>query len=67
MTTVSFGEVPWSFAQAEGEGYPDAAHWRCVHADYWQDSEGRVITDDTPRGVHALPAHDPGVGLICVE
>lgn len=48
VTTVPFGEVPWSFAEAEGEGYSDVAHWRRVHADYWQDSEGRVISDDTP-------------------
>ncbi|WP_406065761.1 ASCH domain-containing protein [Streptomyces sp. NBC_01077] len=48
VTTVPFGEVPRSFAEAEGEGYTDAAHWRRVHAEYWQDSEGRHITDATP-------------------
>ncbi|WP_433417066.1 ASCH domain-containing protein [Microtetraspora malaysiensis] len=47
VATVSFGEVTWEFAQAEGEGYTDIEHWRRAHIRFWQQVEGRHITDDT--------------------
>lgn len=60
VAITPFSEVPWSFAQAEGEGYTDEAHWREVHADFWQNAEGRRITDATPvvcmHFVRTLPA-----------
>ncbi|WP_217510229.1 ASCH domain-containing protein [Streptomyces vilmorinianum] len=48
VTTVPFSEVPWAFAQAEGEGYTDLDHWRRVHLGFWQDTEGRSVDETTP-------------------
>jgi uncharacterized protein YhfF len=44
---VLFGDVPWSFAQAEGEGHVSINEWREVHRHYW-GSEGFPVTDTTP-------------------
>ncbi|TDD53321.1 ASCH domain-containing protein [Saccharopolyspora elongata] len=48
VTTVAFGEVPWEFAEAEGEGYADLDHWRRAHLRYWQETEGRRVDETTP-------------------
>jgi len=44
---TTFGEVPWSFAQAENEGDTSIEEWRDGHRAFWQ-SEGVVVTDATP-------------------
>ncbi len=41
-----FADVPWEFAQAEGEGFTSIEHWRDGHRRYW--SRDTVIDDDTP-------------------
>ncbi|CAB4756913.1 unannotated protein [freshwater metagenome] len=43
---TTFGEVPWEFAQSEGEGHRDLEHWREGHRRFWA-SEGREVHDDT--------------------
>ncbi|QYC39634.1 ASCH domain protein [Nonomuraea coxensis DSM 45129] len=43
---VLFANVPWDFAQAEGEGYTSIENWREVHRDYWS-SQGFDIDDTT--------------------
>ena len=48
VMTVPFSEVPWDFAEAEGEGYTDLAHWRRAHLDFWRDVEGRSVDETTP-------------------
>jgi len=45
-TPCRFGDVPWEFAQAEGEGHTDLDHWRRGHLRFW-GSEGRTVDDDT--------------------
>jgi uncharacterized protein YhfF len=44
---TTFGEVPWSFAQAEHEGDASIEEWREGHRAFWE-SEGVVVTDDLP-------------------
>jgi uncharacterized protein YhfF len=44
---VLFGDVPWSFAQAEGEGHESIEEWRDGHRRYWGD-EGISVSDATP-------------------
>ncbi|MFI5034891.1 MAG: ASCH domain-containing protein [Acidimicrobiales bacterium] len=46
-TLTTFGAVPWSFAQAEGEGDTSIEEWREGHARFWA-GEGLAVTDDTP-------------------
>jgi uncharacterized protein YhfF len=41
-----FADVPWEFADAEGEGFRDLEHWRDGHRQHWA-KEGREIGDDT--------------------
>jgi len=41
-----FAEVPWEFADAEGEGFRDLEHWRDGHRRHWA-KDGRDIGDDT--------------------
>ena len=41
---AAFRDVPWEFAQAEGEGHRDIEHWREGHRRFWTD--------------HGLPVHD---------
>lgn len=43
---MPFAEVPWEFAQAEGEGFRDIGHWREAHRDYWRE-EGYEVDDST--------------------
>jgi uncharacterized protein YhfF len=47
VEVVPFAEVPWEFAQAEGEGHRDLDHWREGHRRFWA-SEGREVGDGTP-------------------
>jgi uncharacterized protein YhfF len=47
VETVPFIEVPWQFAQAEGEGDESLEEWREGHQRFWS-AEGDVIDDQTP-------------------
>lgn len=47
VETVPFIEVPWSFAQAEGEGDESLEEWREGHRRFWTDA-GEMIDDHTP-------------------
>lgn len=47
VETVPFIEVPWSFAQAEGEGDESLEQWREGHRRFWAD-DGETIDDHTP-------------------
>ena len=47
VETVPFIEVPWKFAQAEGEGDESLEEWRDGHRSFWT-SEGETIDDQTP-------------------
>jgi uncharacterized protein YhfF len=44
---VLFGDVPWSFAQAEGEGHQSIEEWREGHRRFWSN-EGLPVSDATP-------------------
>lgn len=39
-------DVPWEFAQAEGEGFKSIEHWRDGHRDYYA-THGVEINDET--------------------
>ena len=41
-----FDDVPWEFADAEGEGFSSVEDWRDAHRRHWA-REGRDITPDT--------------------
>jgi len=47
VATVPFSEVPWSFAQAEGEGDESLDEWRAGNRRFWA-AEGDVVDDLTP-------------------
>ncbi len=47
VETVPFIEVPWHFAQAEGEGDKSLDEWRAGHQRFWT-SEGDTVEDETP-------------------
>lgn len=47
VDTVPFVEVPWEFAQAEGEGDADLEEWRAGHRRFWADA-GTPVEDGTP-------------------
>jgi uncharacterized protein YhfF len=47
VVTVPFIEVPWKFAQAEGEGDETLEEWREGHRRFWS-AEGDEIDDQTP-------------------
>lgn len=47
IETVPFGEVSWSFAQAEGEGDASLDDWREGHRKFWA-LEGDVVDELTP-------------------
>jgi uncharacterized protein YhfF len=47
ISTVPFIEVPWKFAQAEGEGDESLEGWREGHRRFWS-AEGDEIDDQTP-------------------
>lgn len=46
VEVMSFGDVPWSFALAEGEGDADLEEWRAGHRRFWE-GEGTPVTDET--------------------
>jgi uncharacterized protein YhfF len=46
VSVARFGQVPWEFADAEGEGFTSIEHWRDVHARFWSDN-GVDVDDDT--------------------
>jgi uncharacterized protein YhfF len=46
VSVARFGQVPWEFADAEGEGFTSIEHWRDVHARFWAD-QGSDVDDDT--------------------
>jgi uncharacterized protein YhfF len=47
VETVPFIEVPWRFAEAEGEGDESLEEWRAGHRRFWT-AEGEAIDDQTP-------------------
>jgi uncharacterized protein YhfF len=47
IDTVPFGEVTWTFAQAEGEGDESLEEWREGHLRFWT-SFGEIVDDLTP-------------------
>jgi uncharacterized protein YhfF len=51
VVDTTFGAVPWSFAQAEGEGFTSIEHWRAVHEQFWRN-EGVPVSDDL--GIHLI-------------
>jgi uncharacterized protein YhfF len=44
--TTSFAEVPWEFAESEGEGDRSIEEWREGHRRFWA-SEGDDVEDHT--------------------
>ena len=47
VATVPFIEVPWQFAQAEGEGHESLEEWREGHRRFWL-AQGDAVDDHTP-------------------
>jgi uncharacterized protein YhfF len=47
VETLRMSEVPWEFAQAEGEGFTSIEHWRSGHTSYYA-KHGIAVEDDTP-------------------
>jgi uncharacterized protein YhfF len=47
VETVPFIEVPWRFAQAEGEGDESLDEWRAGHRRFWATA-GDAVEDQTP-------------------
>jgi uncharacterized protein YhfF len=47
VVTRRFDDVPWEFADAEGEGFTSVEDWRDWHRRFWERG-GRTITPDTP-------------------
>jgi uncharacterized protein YhfF len=47
VETLPFIEVPWKFAQAEGEGDASLDEWRVGHRRFWA-IEGDIVDDLTP-------------------
>lgn len=45
VVTRRFDEVPWEFADAEGEGFTSIENWREAHRGFWEGS-GRTVTPD---------------------
>ncbi len=39
-------DVPWEFAQAEGEGHRDIEEWRAGHLRFW-NGDGTPVTEDS--------------------
>ena len=44
-STLRFVDVPWEFADAEGEGFKDIDRWREGHRSYYR-GDGIEISDD---------------------
>jgi len=47
VATVPFIEVPWKFAQADGEDDESLVEWREGHRRFWS-AEGDTVDDQTP-------------------
>lgn len=47
VETHLFAEVPWEFADAEGEGFGSIEHWRAGHRSYYAE-HGIEVSDDAP-------------------
>ena len=47
VDVLPFGEVPWEFAAAEGEGDANLDEWRTGHRRFWAEA-GTPVEDDTP-------------------
>jgi uncharacterized protein YhfF len=45
VETHRFADVPWEFADAEGEGFRDIQQWRDGHRSYYA-REGITVSDD---------------------
>lgn len=48
VETEPFPSVPWSFAEAEGEGFTSIEDWREQHRQYWREANQVEVADDTP-------------------
>jgi uncharacterized protein YhfF len=46
VDVVPFGEVPWDFAAAEGEGDRDLEEWRTGHRRFWA-AAGTPVDDES--------------------
>ncbi|MFC7494757.1 MULTISPECIES: ASCH domain-containing protein [unclassified Nocardioides] len=46
VEVMPFIDVPWSFAEAEGEGDADLEEWRAGHRRYWERI-GSPVTSET--------------------
>ncbi len=74
---TAFGDVPWEFAEAEGEGDASIEAWREGHRGYWA-RQGTEVAEDTAvvlvwfelvRGIDTLAIHagqspDPSTGAV---
>jgi uncharacterized protein YhfF len=47
VDVMPFDEVPWEFADAEGEGFASIEDWREAHRAHWARG-GRTVTPGTP-------------------
>ncbi|HSJ22972.1 MAG TPA: ASCH domain-containing protein [Nocardioidaceae bacterium] len=47
VDVMPFGEVPWEFAVAEGEGDTDIEEWRQGHRRFWA-AAGTPVDEETP-------------------
>lgn len=47
VVETTYDDVPWSFAQAEGEGDTSIEEWRAGHRRFWSN-EGVNVTDEMP-------------------
>ena len=47
VVETTFGDVAWSFAQAEGEGDTSIEEWRAGHRRFWSNV-GVNVTDEMP-------------------
>ena len=45
VETHRFADVPWDFADAEGEGFTSIEHWRDGHRSFYA-AQGTQVTDD---------------------
>lgn len=45
LQTHRFADVPWEFAEAEGEGFTSTQHWRDGHRSFYE-SIGVDVSDD---------------------
>jgi uncharacterized protein YhfF len=61
VVTTTFGEVPWEFAQSEGEGDTSIEEWRAGHRRFWT-AEGEVIDESTRVVLVWFRLADPAQG-----